>query len=277
MKNLVLHLILISSLYTTSIWGLSFEVEEYYGGAAIDHASFGGTEPVLDIAPSEFYQDEVKDNNDEELITESIELENDEEEISEAENNEVENWEDEVIALNTDSPQIDYSSSVYSLYDESEDKDGPHLGLGIGYRYLGHLNKIGIEKSLARQFSAGLYYGRYTGNYYGVEKGGLIPGFYHYSLELNFYLNSQKKAFHSGPLFKLGAHYNTLKNGVDALQIEVDGQKVIAQGENEWGPLFGAYYFWQWRYINLSIGAEYFTLGSLKSFVPLSASLGVAF
>ena len=177
----------------------------------------------------------------------------------------------------TQTSTLKESSSTYS-YENEESKDYvPTMGLGINYRYLGQLNKIGIEKSITRQFSAGLYTGRFQGRYYGTEKEGMISDLQHYALEFNFYLNSAKKAFQTGPLIKFGVHYNRLKSGVDAQQIEVDGEKVIGEGESKFGPLVGAAYFWQWKYVNLTAGAEYFVLGKLKSFVPLSLSLGVAF
>ena len=173
--------------------------------------------------------------------------------------------------------QLKESTSTYRYQNEESKKYVPSMGLGINYRYLGQLNKIGIEKSITRQLSAGLYTGRFQGRYYGTDKEGLISDLEHYALEFNFYLNSAKRAFHTGPLIKFGVHYNRLKAGVDALQIEVDGQKIIGQGESKFGPLVGAAYFWQWKYVNLTAGAEYFVLGKLKSFVPLSLSLGVAF
>ncbi len=173
--------------------------------------------------------------------------------------------------------EVSGRASVYEVKEDESKEYTPSLGLGLGYRYLGNLNKVGIEKSLYRQFSASLFYGRFSGKYYGADKDGLIPGLDHYSLEFNIYLNQRKKAFCSGPILKLGTHYNRLKEGIDAKQIEVDGQKVIGSGEEKWGPILGAAYFWQGRYINLTIGSEYFVLGKLKSFVPLTVSLGVAF
>lgn len=173
------------------------------------------------------------------------------------------------------------NTSLYHYDSPDDERYIPSLGLGFNYRYLGHLNKIGLEKSLWSQISAGLYYGRFYGAYYGSENGngndGIVPGLDHYSLEFNFYLNSQKKAFRNGPVIKLGAHYNQLASDVDVERLEVEGETVINQGENKWGPLLGASYFWQWKYVNLNVGAEYFVLGKLKSFVPLAISLGVAF
>ncbi len=179
--------------------------------------------------------------------------------------------------LSNNSSFVAERSSVYEFAPVNNEKYQPRLGLGLGYRYLGHLNKVGLEKSIYRQFSAGLYYGRFTGRYYGADKDGFIAGLQHYSLEINVYLNGRKKAFSSGPILKLGTHYNRMSATGDARQIEVDGQKVIARGENKWGPLLGAAYFWQGPYINLTVGSEYFVLGKLKSFVPLTVSLGVAF
>ncbi len=173
--------------------------------------------------------------------------------------------------------QAHEETSVYTYENQDSGPYRPKFGLGVNYRYLGNLNKVGIEKSLFKHVSASLFYGRFQGEYYGSGKDGIIPGLNHYALELNFYLNSQKRVFGNGPLLKLGTHYNTLDARVDAEKIEVDGQEVISKGEKKWGPTFGAFYFWQWKYVNLSIGMEYYTLGKLRSFVPLSTSLGFAF
>ena len=171
------------------------------------------------------------------------------------------------------------SSGVLETIIEEERK-GPYrpaIGLNFNYRYVGQLNKVGLEKSLYRQITAGLYYGRFTGTYYGNDESGFIPGLTHYSFETNIYLNSAKRAFENGFVLKFGGHYNTQKAGVDVREVRIDGEKVIGAGENKFGPLVGASYYWQWKYANLAVGMEYYTLGRLKSFSPLVVSLGVAF
>jgi len=175
---------------------------------------------------------------------------------------------------NPSQTEVSTSSSSTPLIDRYKN---PEAGLGIGIRHLGILTKVGMEKSVYRQMSVGLYYGRFLGHYYGTHKKGVIPGLDHYSLEFNIYLNSHKKVFTSGPILKFGAHYNYLKNSPNTQQVEVKGEKVIGRGEHKWGPLIGAAYSWQGPYVNLSVGLEYFVLGKLKSFVPLSVGLGIAF
>lgn len=168
-------------------------------------------------------------------------------------------------------------TSVTEVKQRKHDPYKPQAGFGVGIQHLGILTKVGLEKSLFKQLSAGLYYGRFLGHYYGTDKKGIIPGLSHYSLEFNIYMNSQNKVFRSGPVLKFGAHYNRLNNNLAAEQVEVKGQKVIGRGEHRWGALIGAAYFWQGPYVNLSVGSEYFALGKLKAFVPLTVSLGIAF
>lgn len=147
----------------------------------------------------------------------------------------------------------------------------------IQYRYLGVLSQIGIERALIGRVSAGLYYGRYAGKVAGTDKLGFIPGLEHVALQVNAYLNGQKKALSRGLVTRFAIHANRQSDNDLVKSVQVDGLDVIVPGQTRVGTLLGIGYQFNWNSISLNAGMEYLTMGPLKSFVPLAIGVGFTF
>jgi len=147
----------------------------------------------------------------------------------------------------------------------------------VSVRYLGVLAQAGLDVKIWDQVSLGLYYGRFQGTIAGNEKAGMIPDLHHLNLQTTVFLNSQKRAFQSGAQLRFGLHANKQKESNIVQRIEVDGREVIRPGQTRIGALLGVGYGWYGEHLNVNIGAEYLSLGALKSLIPLVVSLGVTF
>jgi hypothetical protein len=147
----------------------------------------------------------------------------------------------------------------------------------ISARYLGLLSQAGLDVGIWNQISLGLYYGRYQGTIAGNDKPGIIPDLHHLNLQTTIFLNSQKQTFKSGAQLRFGVHANQQKDSELVERIEVDGREVIRPGQTRYGALIGAGYGWYGSRFAFNIGAEYLSLGALKTLVPLVVSLGVTF
>ena len=147
----------------------------------------------------------------------------------------------------------------------------------ISARYLGLLSQAGIDFGIWNQISLGLYYGRYQGTISGNEDAGIIPDLHHLNLQTTIYLNSERQAFQSGAQLRFGLHANQQKDSELVSRIEVDGREVIRPGQTRYGALIGAGYGWYGQRFSFNLGAEYLSLGALKTLIPLVVSLGVTF
>jgi hypothetical protein len=168
-------------------------------------------------------------------------------------------------------------SGGQSLTQDFENYEGKRKSFGVHYRYLGVLSQLGVEKSLAGRFSMALYYGRYVGTVAGTDDLGFIPDLHHMALQTNIYLGREGLALSQGPVIRFAVHANQQKENELVKSVQVDGVDVIVPGQTRFGTLLGLGYSWQKKWFNVSVGAEYLSLGPLKNLVPLTVSLGVAF
>ncbi len=145
------------------------------------------------------------------------------------------------------------------------------------YRYLGNLMQGGIEARIYKQFTLGVFYGRYQGKVAGSEEVGLIPDLENYSLIGSFYLGKEKAAFSDGLMFRFGVHHNEQGENDLVARIESENVPVILPGESQTGTQIGVAYHWQWKFLFANVGIEYITLGPYKNFVPLALTGGFVF
>lgn len=190
-----------------------------------------------------------------------------------------ENKESETSPIDEKNEQSDESSfsGGGALTQKFEEYQDPKKSFGIHYRYLGVLSQLGVEKSLKGRFSMGLYYGRYVGKVAGTDDLGFIPDLHQVALQTNIYLGREGIAMTSGPVIRFAIHANQQKENDIVKSVQVDGVDVIVPGQTRYGTLLGIGYSWQKNWFNVSVGAEYLTLGPLKNLVPLAVSVGVAF
>lgn len=147
----------------------------------------------------------------------------------------------------------------------------------VSARYLGVLAQAGIDFKVFNQVSMGLYYGKFQGKVAGSDKNGVIPDLHHLNLQTTVFLNAQKQAFQTGGQLRFGIHGNQQSESDLVDSIEVDGQEVIKPGQTKVGALIGIGYGWYGDRFGLNVGAEYLSLGALKSLIPIVLSLGVTF
>lgn len=254
-----------------SISSLKAEVGYYL--SASNESSHSVNAPVMAT------ENEKENENDNIEMKVSVSKDNSEENITTSAaplilENEVKN---EEAVLDVSDLTIHQGQQTHEVLEEELSVENSEKKWAINFRYLGVLTQIGVERKLGGRVSGALYYGRYQGKVAGTDDLGLIPDLHHAALQTNIYLGSEGLALSKGPVIRFGVHANQQKNNALVKSVQVDGVDVIVPGQTRYGTLLGLGYFWQYRWLSASIGAEYLTLGPLKNLVPIAASIGVAF
>lgn len=166
-----------------------------------------------------------------------------------------------------------------SLYESEIEKReaSKYPSLSIQGRYKGILGMGLLEVGLLKQMTLGLGVGQFNGENSSSREKGVIPDLYHAHFELSYYLNSAQRYFQSGPVLRMAIHGSYLTQNDYVYSVNVDGKEIVTQENLRLGPSFSLGYYWSYSWLNASVAAEYFSLGPLKTLIPLSLSLGIVF
>lgn len=281
-KLVAWHLVFVLVMVNFSVYSqVDYQVQLQPAG---DKASDHSVSQVVNTASVESVTQKMTENVEPQINEENIEEEGYQRETSEDVTIQVGSDEGEVTEVSandfqetSESENKNNTAASQILSHDFENYESKRKSFGVHYRYLGVLSQLGVEKTLAGRFSMALYYGRYVGTVAGTDDLGFIPDLHHMALQTNIYLGREKLAMTQGPVIRFALHANQQKENELVKSVQVDGVDVIVPGQTRYGTLLGIGYSWQKNWFNVSVGAEYLSLGPLKNLVPLTVSLGVAF
>lgn len=164
-------------------------------------------------------------------------------------------------------------SVSFAEYYENKDEQ-PRRNISLEFRALGKVYQMGIDKRLSNRLGLGVFYGAFLGEVVGTDKPVFLGPLKHYGLQMNAYLGEE---YGVGLFAKVGLHQNSISEGGHRTYIIVDGDVFMENGDRKNGHLIGLGYRVSYKKFFGSIGMDYFRVGRLKNFIPLSLGLGYFF